>query len=127
MAGFYLDNDVAQRLAIDLEALGHVATHAHFRQLDRVPDFVHLLEAATNNLTLVTHNAKDYRLLHGAWTMWPRHFGTEWTHAGILIIPQARWSTQECAQEIDQLFRETSSFDNQIRRWTPSNGWISWA
>jgi hypothetical protein len=129
LAGFYLDNDVARELALELQELGHQAIHAHHVALDHARDFEQLLYAVAQNLILVTHNAKDYRLLHGAWIAWSSHHGATWTHPGILIIPQARWTTAECAAELDQIVQSIqldASLVNQILRWTPSKGWTAW-
>jgi hypothetical protein len=129
LAGFYLDNDVALGLALDLEELGYRAVHARHEGLGHAPDFEQLLDAATNELILVTHNAKDYRLLHGAWIAWPEHHGTSWAHAGILIVPQGRWTTAECAAEIVQIVQSIefdASLVNRILRWTPSKEWVYW-
>lgn len=38
---------------------------------------------------LLTHNARDFTLLHHAWRRWPRDWGIRPLHAGILILPQS--------------------------------------
>jgi predicted nuclease of predicted toxin-antitoxin system len=66
VASFYIDHDVNVRVAQHLHALGHAARTARDLQLERAQDDQQLLVAAQNGWTLVTHNRKDFILLHRA-------------------------------------------------------------
>jgi len=85
---FYLDEDVALALTGMLQELGHAATHTHAEAMDRSRDYQQLLHAATRTWVLVTHNARDFRLLHGAWRTWSHEWGVPHRHGGILIVEQ---------------------------------------
>jgi hypothetical protein len=87
---FYLDHDVAIELADDLRALGHQALTTRDQGAETARDFRQLLIAAQAHRVLVTHNRKDFRLLHGAWITWSEVWGVQAIHAGILILPHAR-------------------------------------
>jgi hypothetical protein len=85
---FYLDEDVTEKLVTPLVALGFDVVST--RQLGRKgsQDFAQLLFAATADRVLITHNATDFRLLHGAWLAWSAAWGVAAVaeHPGILII-----------------------------------------
>lgn len=122
---FYLDEDVAIALTRMLQELGHAATHTHAESMDRSRDYQQLLHAATRTWVLVTHNARDFRLLHGAWRTWAHEWGVSHQHGGILIVeqlPPPRHS--EIAQAIDVFARNpTTIFDNLLFEWTHRSSW----
>lgn len=90
VARFYLDEDVTEKLVAALMALGLHAVST--RQVGRkgASDFMQLLFAAQEDRVLVTHNARHFEELHGAWLAW----SAEWNasaaarHHGILVIEQ---------------------------------------
>lgn len=87
MARFYLDHDVSLRLAIALRAAGHDSATAQEAGLSYASDDVHLLTAAQQGRVLLTHNRKDYVLLHDAWRGWPVAWGTlAPPHVGVLVL-----------------------------------------
>jgi Domain of unknown function (DUF5615) len=87
VARFYLDHDVSLRLALLLRAAGHDTTTAQEAGLSHASDDAQLLAAAQQQRILVTHNRKDYVLLHDAWRRWPVAWGTlAPPHAGILVL-----------------------------------------
>ena len=105
---FYLDEDVAIALASMLQAMGHVASHTHAESMDRSRDYRQLLHAATHSWVLVTHNARDFRLLHGAWLAWAHEWGVPHRHSGILIVEQLPPPRHfEIAQAIDTFTRSS--------------------
>jgi hypothetical protein len=122
---FYLDEDVAVALTRMLQELGRVATHTHAEAMDRSRDYQQLLHAATHSWVLVTHNARDFRLLHGAWLTWAHEWGISHRHSGILIVeqlPPPRHS--EIAQAIDAFMRSPmTTFDNMLFEWMHRAGW----
>ena len=64
MAAFYRDNDVAQVLAAYLLADGHDVTTARWARLQAAADAEQLLRAAEEGRILVTHNRREYVMLH---------------------------------------------------------------
>jgi predicted nuclease of predicted toxin-antitoxin system len=70
VAAFFLDHNVSLRVAEFLRQRGHTARTAREMRLEGVGDEEILLTAATREWTVVTHNTKDFRLLHDAWHRW---------------------------------------------------------
>lgn len=68
----YLDEDVAEKLVFPLRALGYDTVTAKEVGRKGSADFMQLLFAAEDERALITHNAKDSRMLHGAWLTWSR-------------------------------------------------------
>ena len=66
MAALYLDEDVSQDLPAFLIASEHDVISAYSMNLRSVTDDRQLLEAAHRGRVFVTHNRKDFRLLHSA-------------------------------------------------------------
>ena len=64
--------------------MGHTATTPSELGTERAGDADHLLEATQQRRILVTHNRKDFLLLHNAWHTWAMAV----PHAGILVLPQ---------------------------------------
>lgn len=88
LARFYLDEDVTEKLVAVLLDLGYdvVSTKQRGRKGSR--DFEQFLLAAVERRVLITFNAEDFRLLHGAWLAWSRAWNVQSTavHQGVLII-----------------------------------------
>ena len=127
MAAFYLDNDVATGIAVELAALGHAATTALAQNLRRANDAQQLLTATQQGWILVVHNYADFLLLHRAWVLW-RSAGGGYqlpAHAAILSIPQQRWLDSEAAHELDAFVETKPPLADMLYQWTPSQGWIS--
>ena len=90
MADFYLDNDVSLRLAPLLRSVGHRVTTTRELGLSGASDDAQLLTAAWNGWILITHNRRDFMMLHDAWRTWPAAFGLALPpHPGILVLDQA--------------------------------------
>jgi hypothetical protein len=119
VASFYLDHDLNRQVKAALEALGHQVIRTRDLQLERADDATQLLTAARRGAMLVTHNERDYTLLHRAWRLWPAPLA----HAGVLVIPQQRWSPAEAARQIDGFVRSGQPLPNDLYRWTPARGW----
>jgi hypothetical protein len=89
LASFYLDSDVSMRLAPLLRAAGHDVTTAEDQGRRRATDDEQLLIAAQQRRILLTHNRKDFVLLHDAWRRWPAAFAISLPpHPGILVLDQ---------------------------------------
>ncbi len=72
MAAFLLDHNVSAKLAPLLRSQGHVAITAREMNMETARDERILLTAASRDMIVVTHNVKDFRLLHDAWLAWSR-------------------------------------------------------
>lgn len=88
MADLYLDNDVSVHLIPVLIARGHNVRHTRDLGMERAQDFRQLLFAAHQNRIFVSHNLRDYRLLHGAWRHWTAAWDRSDQHAGVLLLDQ---------------------------------------
>ncbi len=69
---------------------------------------------------LVTHNSEDFALLQHAWRLW----SVPIIHAGILVIPQQRWSASQAALEIDRFVQTVPTLANELYFWTSNRGWV---
>jgi predicted nuclease of predicted toxin-antitoxin system len=125
VADLYFDHNVAVETALLLRNAGHTALSARDRSLERAGDQVHLLTAAESGSVLVTHNAKDFVLLHDAWLLWSRSWNVTEAHPGILVIPQPPvWSPNRAAQELAQFFQTIISLRNELYSWQSSRQWV---
>ena len=125
MATFYVDNDVAQDVAVFLFRAGYAATHTRTLGLQTAHDGLQLLTATDRQATLVTHNAADFRLLHRTWQCWTTAWGLAHQHAGILILPQA--SPRVLVEYLLLIARSDRSMQNRIYRYFPQRGWDDFA
>jgi hypothetical protein len=126
VATFLTDNDVHIGLAPELHTLGHAATTALAQGLRTATDAEQVLTAVQHDWVLVTHNYRDFLLLHQGWVLW-RQAGPGYSlppHPGILVIPQQRWTQPEAAYEIDAFLQASPSLPDALYQWTPSRGWI---
>ena len=121
MADFYLDHDVAIRVAPALRDLGHTAITPRDLGTERANDADHLLGAATDSRVLVTHNAKDFMLLHHAWELWQTAWLVAAPHSGILVLPHGT-----LADNVQRLVAFVGTprapIAGQLHRWQ-SGGW----
>ncbi|HEV2108290.1 MAG TPA: hypothetical protein VGR16_08510 [Thermomicrobiales bacterium] len=78
---------------------------------------------------LVTHDRKDFRLLHRAWIDWFREFGPgpPPAHANILLIPQPPLaSVSQQAILLQAFLAEREPVEHRGSRfcvWSMSHGW----
>jgi hypothetical protein len=130
VANLYLDEDVHHGAPAELQLLGHSAVHgAHIHR--GATDDVQLLEAVRQARVLITSNARDFILLHHAWTHWSRYWVEHpnpsvriiglWgptPHSGILIVPNG-WAPGRLAALIDAFFRARppSEVIGRLYRW----------
>jgi Domain of unknown function (DUF5615) len=124
MAAFLLDHNVSAQLARLLRLRGHIATTAREIDMESARDERILLTAATRELSVVTHNVKDFRLLHDAWIAWSRAWRVQPIHTGILLIPDNhQWPPEQAAQEIDALIARGVIVHNALYEWKTREGW----
>ncbi len=123
-ADLHLDNDVALGYQALLRAHGHDVTTAAEAGLESAGDEQQLLSAAQARRILVTHNRKDFRLLHRAWNRWAAAWGVTAEHAGILIIPQVKPAQRPAmAQELSAFVSSGRALVNELYEWRPGAGW----
>lgn len=105
-------------------ARGYDITYAREQGLERASDAAHLLHAATQHRVLLTHNERDFLLLHQAWMLWSRSWKIAPSHAGVIALPQQeRWSPRRALDEIEMILTATQSIVNEFWRWKASRGW----
>lgn len=78
--------------------------------------------AADAAATFVSHNAKDFRLLHDAWLRWSAAWGVARSHGGILIVPQGV-SAPILGAAISSLLAAVPSVVDACYVWHSTNGW----
>lgn len=122
MADWYFDHNVSQPLAALLRLRNHTVVTARDISLETAGDQQHLLVAGQRGLILVTHNVKDFRLLHGAWLTWSNAWGVTPTHSGILIIP-GRWEDERAARELEDFISQSHDLATACYEWRPRRGW----
>ena len=88
MADIYLDEDVDIALAAELQGRGHAAITTIELGNNAAVGGAQLLLAAKRNCILVTHNKRDFVVLHDGWRLWTADWQVGVRHPGILVIPQ---------------------------------------
>jgi len=124
VATFFLDHNVSYGWRFTLEQAGYVVFTARDRHLANAEDYDILGIAATEGWTVITHNAKDFRLLHGAWLSWHNLWAVSSprSHAGILIFPHALRPLR-AATAVDELLTIESNLANRLFVWHSNEGW----
>lgn len=125
MAAFYVDENIALGLAPALRYYGHsIASVAEERRLG-APDPHQLLYAAERGWTLITHNRRDFRLLHVAWLYWSNEWRVPRQHAGIIVVEQVRGQPTADLARIIHTFVTSSDvmLANALYDWKPTVGW----
>jgi hypothetical protein len=122
LARLYHDHNVSQDLAHLLRA-DHDVVSARELSRERLTDDAQLLAAVLDERTVVTHDRRDFTLLHDAWLTWPAAFGQMLPpHRGILVLDAAPYRT---------LFSVLASFlvatpapiMNELLWWHHRDGW----
>lgn len=124
MAEFYLDSDVPLLLGRLLRRAGHVVAAARELGLGAATDDAQLLAAVRGGRLLVTHNRRDFTLLHDAWRSWPPAFGLALpAHPEILVLDQAPPGV--LFESIEVLLAATSppARRNELFWWRSRDGW----
>ena len=114
----YFDHDVSGYTERLLRHSGYDVVTASEAGLANAGDGLQLATAANAHRVLVSHNAKEYRLLHDAWLLWTDLWGIVTSHAGILIIPQPpKWPHARAAAEITAFFDSSPAIENELYEW----------
>jgi hypothetical protein len=119
-AAFYLDNDVSAHLGTRLRVLGHQVTLTRDLQQPRAHDEVQLLTAAELGASLVTHNYKDFLLLHRAWDLWRARWQITELHPSIFVLPHG--PDQHLAEYIGAFLARGLPGLGNLYRYTPRVG-----
>jgi len=121
VAAFFLDHNVSTHLLDALRSAGHTAVAVRNRFDPRATDEFVLLHAAEHGWILVTHNRKDFELLHLAWTRWTNAWGTSEQHAGILLLPQ-EWPLTRAVRELSHAATNLT-LPNSLYRYVSNATW----
>lgn len=125
MANLYVDHNVAGGITDQLRARSHNVVAARELGLERAKDDAHLLLAAQQGRTLISHNRRDFEMLHDAWRRWAIAWQVEPEHAGILIIPQrSPWLYDQVAQEVGSFLASGQPLANELYWWSVGHGWV---
>lgn len=123
MAKIYLDHNIPLLVARALNERGHDAVPARDFHHNRAPDYEILAEATRERRTLVTHNANDFRLLHGAWMLWSNNWNVPAEHAGILIVQaDLNLDVRAIANCLEEFFQQYSLPTNELHHYG-THGW----
>jgi hypothetical protein len=118
----YADEDVSRLLVDELRGSGLSITGARLeRRLGRKDD-EYLLFAQRSVFVFLTHNLRDFALLHDAWVHWRAEPGFVLPpHEGILILDRAdRRTTRD---EVVAFLAEDPQLSNETYSWVPAQGW----
>jgi len=123
---FFLDEDVCARLADSLRDMGYTVTDTHDERREGIRDPRQLLFAAERNLTVITHNRRDFLLLHDAWLTWTHEWQVNRRHSGILVLDQLPPSDLPIAARAIHAHAtnlDDASPGNTLYSWTRAAGW----
>lgn len=118
---FLIDEDMTISAAASLRDRGYEAAAVKERALRHSHDYVILWQAVLEGRSLLTHNDKDFAMLHGAWRLW----GVMPPHFGILVIPQIfRLPGSRIADAVVALPNTDAQLRNELYLLTRDRDWI---
>jgi hypothetical protein len=122
LAELYIDSNVALEVAEFLRAAGHTTVTARELRREGNSDDEHLLVASQHGRIFLTHNERDFILLHDAWQRWSAawgRYGIDWEPEEVSQAVIA--CLQRCSPIAGQLFRrkETGWERREGRDWIP--------
>jgi hypothetical protein len=124
VARLYLDSDVSVRLAPLLREAGHDAATTEELGQRRATDDEQLLTAVREIRTVVTHNRRDFLLLHDAWRRWPVGLGAVFpAHAGILVLDHRLEPELAAALTGFLAVRPPAPLAGELYWWRVGSGW----
>lgn len=125
MVMFFLDEDVSADLANLLRSYGHFVTDVHDEQREGIPDPRQLLFASDRGLTIITHNRRDFLLLHDTWLTWSHEWRTNHRHSGILMVDQLPPAALHIAARAihDHVSSPATSLRNALYHWIRIGEW----
>jgi hypothetical protein len=121
VTAFYLDNDVSCDLGDLLTAAGHIVWHTRDLGLARANDAAQMLTAVDRGAVMVTHNAKDYTLIHQAWHLLGARWKINERHPGILILPHG--GEMQLLQYLTDILQQNMPLEHECQRYFVSRGW----
>ena len=123
MADFYLDHNVARRIALLLRTAGHIAVTTRELGGERNGDEVQLLMAVSRGYTLITHD-DDFLRIHRDWANRSRALQAIPAYDGILLIPAFPiWDAERTVREVEEFLERDSLLKGALYEWT-RRGWI---
>lgn len=122
MVAFYLDNDVSARVGDLLTGYGHTVTLTRDLHQTRAHDEVQLLTALELQASLVTHNYKDFALLHRAWELWRARWHIAEFHPSILVLLHG--AEMQSAHAITDLLSRGLPARSALYRHRSSGVWV---
>jgi hypothetical protein len=124
LAVLYLDHNVPRPVVPFLQVAGHDVLTARDLNATRLTDDAQLLIAAQRGRILVTHNRRDFTLLHQAWVTWPAAMkADEFAHPGILVLDAVAYDRLATVM-VDFFNRQdVQQLRNSILWWRRSLGW----
>ena len=115
------------RLAPALVLLGHEATTTDELGFDQASDGRQLLTAAERGWVLVTHNRRDFTVLHDAWRFWTAKWAVRLDHAGLVVVPRSvhgeTWPPVRVAHQLDELVRSSAFAPGQLFTWSRTDAY----
>jgi hypothetical protein len=122
----YLDHDVSARVAVLLQATGLDVPTAYNTGAAQAHDGEQLwLSTNMWSAPIITHNGKDFRLLHQAWQLWARVWAVSQEHAGILVLPHA--PPAQSVQRLREFLNTGRTVRNTLYFYRPPRGWERFA
>jgi len=117
----YLDHNISRLLAEQLRDAGYRVVTTRASGMDEAGDERQLLFAATQRWVFLTHDIKDYYLVHDAWLLWSAAWGVTPAHPGILIIPNGV-APAFMAREVDAFLAQRLPLHNTLHEWKIDGG-----
>ena len=126
VAECFLDADVEDPMVELLVRKGHPTVTTKQASRINATDDVQLLIATDLGRLLITHDQRDFLLLHRAWRSFARRWGVQpEDHPGILVVPQRKEIPySRTAAEIDHLIRGVKDLKGRFFRLDRRWGWI---
>lgn len=119
----YLDEDVSHDLVDGLVEAGYDMDSVKDAGTFGLTDARQLAWAVDHGRTIITHNLKDFRLLHEALSLWAHRWGTPnvLRHHGILVVPHL--PTPDLVRILDEFVRPLDTIDNRMFIYDRHRGW----
>jgi hypothetical protein len=119
----YLDEDVSYDVVGGLRDVGYDLDSVKDAGNFGLTDARQLLWAVDRGRTVITHNRKDFRLLHEALALWATRWRTPnaLRHHGILVVPHL--PVLELVRMIDAFARRRDTIDNRLFLYDRQRGW----
>lgn len=125
MASFYLDHNVARRVAVLLRVDGFSAITTRELGNERNDDVSQLAVAISHRSVFVTHD-DDFRSIHQRWSHRPALLRSFRDHPGIPLIPAFPiWDAVRTVSEIEVILEQMPVLVGLLYEWA-HDGWVLW-